>query len=85
MIGISQLDRLSTENMYKIINGDMKIKVRDPRKIQTSILTTIEPQSDSDIFLNDFTVETLLKMEIESRLGWHYLRKKIMEIDRLNV
>lgn len=35
MIGIQQLDNLSTKQMVDIINGKIKILVKDPRWIQT--------------------------------------------------
>ena len=79
MIGIPQLDRLSIEDKCKIIEGKMKIKVRDPRKIQVVISDIIEPFNSNDLMLDDYTVLTLLKMELESILSWEDLRKKIME------
>lgn len=77
MIGIPELDRLSTDVILKIINGEIRIKVRDPRKIQTSIEYIPEPQLIDPNFMDDDKVTTLLKMEIESRAGWAWVSEQI--------
>jgi len=81
MIGIEQLDRLSSDDMVKIISGILRIKVRDPRKIQTIIDYSTEPRllDIDENMLDDFTVKTLLRMELESRAGWSWLKQKIQE------
>ncbi len=79
MIGIQQLDDLTSEEMVGIINGNIRIKVKDPDKVQTSISNVLEPQSVDDLFLDDGKVITLLNMELESRAGWEWLGQKIKE------
>lgn len=78
LIGISILDSLSNEELVKVVTGKMRIRV--PEKM-SSIPTTVI-MSDNDPLLmkpmmemdNDRVV-TLCKMEIESRIGWIYLRE----------
>jgi len=77
MIGIKQLDDLTSEDMVGIINGNLRIKVQDPDKVQTSVSNILEPQVIDDLFMDDYKVITLLKMELESRAGWEWLRQKI--------
>ena len=79
MIGIPQLDRLPSGDMLSIINGEIRIAVQDPRKIQTTISEISEPRLTDQLFMDDERVKTLLKMELESRAGWEYLRQKILE------
>ncbi len=85
MIGIPQLDRLTSEQMQKILDREFRIAVRDPRKIQLTVEDVpieemTEPPDPWDIMMDQNTVDILIKMELESRAGLVYLAKKIKEL-----
>lgn len=78
MIGIPELDRLSTREMYQIVMGRIKIVVRDPKKIQHHVFQEqTRPQIIQETMMSDAKVKVLLDMEIESRLGWAYVAEQI--------
>ncbi len=78
MIGIPQLDRLSSDQMQKILDREIRILVKDPRKMQLTLEEEIpEPQLIDHDFMDQNTVDTLLKMELDSRAGWVYLAEQI--------
>lgn len=81
MIGIAQLDNLTTDQMIDVINGKIKILVKDPNQIQTEVKENYELGDFEKSLLKNDTIITLLKMEIEHRVGLEYLAKRIQEID----
>ena len=82
MIGIPQLDRLDSETMLDILEGKTRIEVLDPKKSIQFITSEIpEPQQIDGRFLPQETIKTLLKMELELRMGWAYVAEKIHEYD----
>ncbi len=78
MIGIPQLDRLTNEQMHKILNRELRIVVKDPRKIQVTVEEEVpEPTLIDHDFMDQNTVDVLLKMELESRAGWVHVAEQI--------
>lgn len=81
MIGIQQLDNLTTDQMVDVITGKIKILVRDPIFVQRVVKNYPEPGDFEKSLLPHDKVITLLKMELESRLGWAHVAERIKEID----
>lgn len=79
MIGIPQLDNLTTEQMLQIINGKIKILVKNPKLIQTEIKGYPEPTYFDKTLLPNDTVITLLKMELETRLAFQKIHEHIQD------
>ena len=78
MIGIPVLDNLSYEDLIRVANGDIKIRIPEKLPLQLIIEDIPEPQLISQIKeMDNDKIITLCKMEIESRLGWAYLAEKI--------
>ena len=75
MIGIPVLDNLSFDDLVRVINGDLRIRIPEKLPLQLSIADTPEPQLIPPIKeMDNNKIITLCKMEIESRRGWTYLR-----------
>ena len=78
MIGIPILDNLSDEDLVKVANGNKIIRIIRPSSVP---ITSIEYNPDLLVSpikeMDNEIIITLCKMEIESRLGWMYLRELI--------
>ena len=82
MIGIPILDSLSYDDLVKVVNGDLRIRVPIESPLQTSIDNNPEPTLSMPIEeMDDLKVVTLCGMEIESRDGWQWLREKIEAVE----
>jgi hypothetical protein len=79
MIGVPELDKLTEEQMIAVIKGELRVAVRDPKKLQTSVEDIPEPCLTNGLFMEHDKVITLLKMELEQRLGLIYLRELLDE------
>lgn len=78
MIGIPILDSLSYDDLVRVVNGDLRIRVPIESPLQTSIDSNPEPTLSMPIEeMDDLKIVTLCGMEIESRDGWAWLAQKI--------
>ena len=76
MIGIPVLDNLSFEDLIRVVNGDIRIRIPEKPPLQLSITDLPEPQLMPQIKeMDNNKIITLCSMEIESRMGWTYLRE----------
>ena len=75
MIGVPVLDNLSFGDLVKVVSGNIRIRIPEKSPLQLSIENIPEPQLTPRIKeMNNNKIITLCRMEIESRLGWAYLR-----------
>lgn len=80
MIGIPILDNLSFEDLVRVTNGGLRIRIPVKPPLQLTLEDIPVSQLVSPIKeMDNNRVITLCKMEIESRLGWAYLRELLEE------
>lgn len=76
MIGIPILDNLSEEELIRIATGESVIRI--PKQIiQLSLDPSESPKPTTYQEIPQSTIITVCKMEIESRLGWLYLKEQL--------
>jgi len=77
MIGITILDNLSEEDLVRVVKGTKRIRI--PLLDKSSIPQNLIPEPQLIQFkeMDNDKIITLCKMEIESRLGWIYLKELI--------
>ena len=81
MIGIPILDNLSEEDLVRVAKGYLRIDIAEVPPLQLSIDPIEEPIPQKSFkLMNQNVITTLCKMEIESRLGWIYLKEKLEEL-----
>ena len=82
MIGIPILDNLSEEDLVKVANGNKIIRIIRPSSVP---ITSIEDNSDLLVSpikeMDNERIIALCRMEIESRLGWIYLKELLDKED----
>ena len=76
MIGIAVLDNLSFDELVNVVNGNIRIRIPEKPPLQLSLEDIPEPQLMPQIKeMDNNKIIILCSMEIESRLGWAYLRE----------
>ncbi len=75
MIGIPILDNLSEDDLCLVSRGIKEVHVLEKISLQTSIEDKPPSYLIPFVEMSKDKIITLCKMEIESRLGWIYLRE----------
>lgn len=75
MIGISILDNLCEEDLCLVARGIKEVHVLEKISLQTSIDDKPPSHLIPLVEMSDDKIIILCKMEIESRLGWMYLKE----------
>jgi len=83
MIGVPELDNLSTWDLIRVTWGMMIVRVAIPAPLQVSLDPNESPKLEPPFkLMSNDKIITLCKMEVESRFGWADVVEQIEKQDK---